>query len=87
MLTKLGTRGQFIIRHGILLCGVPLSVVVFAWTMFAHATGRPDFSNASWWRATIAVFVLALLEWGVGAGWLIGAVWWGLTRGQERRGR
>lgn len=84
---SVSTRGEFIIRRGILRCGIPLAIIVFAWTMFSHATGRPDLSSASWWRAIIGVFVIAILEWGVGAGWLIGAVWWELTRGEERKSR
>ena len=83
----LSARGTFIVRRGILRCGIPLAIIVFAWTLFSHATGRPDLSSASWWRATIAVFLLAFLEWGVGAGWLIGAVWWELTSSEERGSR
>ncbi|MEP7065599.1 MAG: hypothetical protein ABI889_06165 [Gemmatimonadota bacterium] len=87
MSSFLGSRAQFILFKGILRCGVPLALAVFAWTVLAHATGRTDLSSGPWWRATIAVFVIAMLEWGVGAGWLIGAVWWGFTNAQETRRR
>ena len=82
-----GSRGRFIFYKGILRCGVLLALAVFTWTILAHATGRPELSSGSWWRATIAVFVISILEWGVGAGWLIGAVWWSFTNVQENRRR
>jgi hypothetical protein len=81
----LSARGRFIVRHGIIYCGVPLALAVFGWALLTHAAGRAAPTDPAWWRTIAALFVIAMLEWGVGAGWLIGAVWWGLTHVQDRR--
>lgn len=72
-------RARFILRRGILGCGLPLGLAIFGW-LALNERAHPDPAHPLALHALLALFALTLLEWTVGAGWVIGALWWWLTR-------
>lgn len=66
-------RTAFIVREGILRRGIVIGLLV---TMLFVATDTFHGAFTNNHRETIVLIVLCLIEWTVGAGWIIGSFLW-----------
>ena len=80
-------RRAFIVRYGIVRAGLPLGLAAFCWvavTQFGTTLDRLH-TSAGWIRLAV-LFVVSFGEWTLGAGILLGALFWSLRRDANRKG-
>jgi predicted branched-subunit amino acid permease len=71
------SRAAFIIRVGVCRIGAALGTVVFiAALVDQYRTSFESLRTLAGWVRLLALAVLCIGEWVIGAGWLIGTVIW-----------
>lgn len=78
-------RTRFIVRRGILRFGLAMGIVA-AWLAAVPSSQLPE-AGASRVTALLGPPTLAFLEWGIGGGWVVGAVLWELSRRRANAAR
>lgn len=74
---RLGARGRFILRVGILRVGLPLASIVFVWVLASqYSTTFGRLRTAAGAARLSGTLLLIVAEWMLGAGWLVGAILW-----------
>jgi hypothetical protein len=70
-------RRHFILHHGILRYGLPLGLLVFAFiAQGEYASALERLATPAGWLRLLLLLLLCLGEWTLGAGWLIGRLFW-----------
>ncbi len=85
MIARFPAFARFVLGHGILSCGVPIALGVFAWQMRGAWTSTPVTASVVASSSPLTLLARAILEWGIGAGSVIGALWWGAERRRVTR--
>lgn len=75
-------RTVFVLKEGVLRRGIPIGVIV---TVLYIVTNLEEGNFDSGWARAAALIALCFLEWGIGAGWIIGSALW--SRRQHRSNR
>lgn len=66
---------------------MPLGLAAFCWVSLAHfGTTLDHLHTSAGWLRLVALLVVSLAEWTLGAGWLLGALFWSLSRKADRNG-
>ena len=74
-------------RYGIVRAGLPLGLAAFCWVAVAHfGTTLDHLRTSAGWLRLFALFFVSLAEWTIGAGWLLGALLWSLSRKADTTG-
>lgn len=74
-------------RYGIVRVGVPLGLAAFCWVTITHlGTTLDHLRTSAGWLRLVALLVVSLAEWTLGAGWLLGALFWSLSRKADTKG-
>ena len=82
------TRRTFIVHVGIVRCGLPLGLAAFLWVTIAQfGTTLEHLRTAGGWLRLGVLFLLAVGEWTLGAGWLLGMLLWSLRRARDESTR
>jgi hypothetical protein len=78
-------RAAYIMRVGVCRIGVPLGAIALLVTLVdGYRTTFESLRTSDGWLRLLGAAVLCIVEWVLGAGWLIGAALWHDGDGERR---
>jgi len=82
-------RAAYIMRVGMGRIGVPIGAIIFVWLLAdGYRTTFESLRPATGWLRLLGTAMLCVVEWVIGAGWVIGtALWHGQEVGRSDRRR